>query len=200
MDSTVYLDRLLARYSGTFDIYKPYNIHGEGYPAYGYFFSCIEKYVLTREANLWTSKSYEHVLFLKESQCTGDIVAKAEALIKNYMEPELVRKGGKVPDANHMYSFLTVSVICDHKPDKAAIKRIKKFRFEKGYRFNIRGYSQGHLAVVSMDDESIYTNYTGRKSHKLYQDVFSDVKEGKIGLDALLAQQGETVFIQESSS
>lgn len=38
MEMAQYLDRLLLRYSGTFDIYKPYFIDGKEYPAYGYFF------------------------------------------------------------------------------------------------------------------------------------------------------------------
>lgn len=40
MKTADYLDQLLRKYSGTFDIYQPYVIHGKEYPAYGYFF-CI---------------------------------------------------------------------------------------------------------------------------------------------------------------
>lgn len=38
MTASDYLDRLLVRYSGMFDIYQPYRIEEEEYPAYGYFF------------------------------------------------------------------------------------------------------------------------------------------------------------------
>ena len=67
-----YTHLLLLRYSGTFDIYKPYFIDGKEYPAYGYFFSHLEKYVLVREANLWASDSYEHILFITCQMCIRD--------------------------------------------------------------------------------------------------------------------------------
>jgi len=196
MDRTAYLDRLLAKYSGTFDIYKPYVVHGKEYPAYGYFFSCIEKYILLREANLWTSKSYEHVFFLSEQACTLDTLEEVKTLWRDYMEPQLVCKGDKEPEENHMYSYLTVVVITDHKPDKEMICQIKKTNFEKGYRFNMRGYSQGHLAVVSMEDEKIHTNFVGRKSKKLFKETFEDVKNGKIGFEDLLVKTESQAFKQ----
>ncbi len=62
MNSADYLNRLLLKYSGTFDIYQPYMIMGREYPAYGYFFSHVEKYVLVRKANMWSADSYEHIL------------------------------------------------------------------------------------------------------------------------------------------
>lgn len=64
LSTSDYLDRLLLRYSGTFDIHKPYTINEQEYDAYGYFHSHVEKYVLVREANMWSSNSYEHILFL----------------------------------------------------------------------------------------------------------------------------------------
>lgn len=96
MEMAQYLDRLLLRYSGTFDIYKPYFIDGKEYPAYGYFFSHLEKYVLVREANLWASDSYEHILFITADKITEEHVKEAQDVIQNYMEPKLVRKGARV--------------------------------------------------------------------------------------------------------
>ena len=43
MNNAQYLDRLLLPYAGTFNIYMPYKIHDKEYPAYGYFFSSVEK-------------------------------------------------------------------------------------------------------------------------------------------------------------
>ena len=57
-----YLNRLLVRYAGTFDLYTPYFLGGREFPAYGYFYSHVEKFVLTRGANMWSSDSYEHIV------------------------------------------------------------------------------------------------------------------------------------------
>ncbi len=72
MDSADYLNRLLLKYSGTFDIYQPYTILGKEYPAYGYFFSHVEKYVLVRKANMWSADTYEHVLFADPAERKED--------------------------------------------------------------------------------------------------------------------------------
>ena len=60
--------------SGTFDIFKPYVIHGKEYPAYGYFFSHTEKYVLVREANMWSADSYEHILFIRAQELEQPLI------------------------------------------------------------------------------------------------------------------------------
>ena len=163
MEMAQYLDRLLLRYSGTFDIYKPYFIDGKEYPAYGYFFSHLEKYLLVREANLWASDSYEHILFITADKITEEHVKEAQDVIQNYMEPKLVRKGARVPEKDHMYSFLTVILLSQYPPDRNTLKSVKRYSFDKGYRFNLRGFSTGHMALVSMEDRKITCNRAAAK-------------------------------------
>lgn len=172
MKAADYLDQLLQKYSGTFDIYQPYVIHGKEYPAYGYFFSHTEKYVLVREANMWSADSYEHVLFIRAQEVDQALIGEAYALVRDYMEPVLVRKGEALPAQGHMYSYLTISLIAERPLSKQMKKAVRRFRFEKGYRFNVRGFAQAHIVCATMEDEKVYTNYVGRKAAKLYQDNF----------------------------
>lgn len=172
MKAADYLDQLLQKYSGTFDIYQPYVIHGKEYPAYGYFFSHTEKYVLVREANMWSADSYEHVLFIRAQEVDQALIREAYALVRDYMEPVLVRKGEALPAQGHMYSYLTISLIAEKPLSKQMKKAVRRFRFEKGYRFNVRGFAQAHIVCATMEDEKVYTNYAGRKAAKLYQDNF----------------------------
>ena len=181
MNTVDYLDRLLAKYSGTFDIYQPYVINGKEYPAYGYFFSHVEKYVLVREANMWSSDSYEHILFIETDELNEKLLDEAYALVKDYMEPVLVRKGEELPAPNHMYSYLTIAILSNKAISKQIQKAIKKFNFEKGYKFNMRGFSQAHMICASMEDESVYSNFVARKSVRAFKDTFIDVKAGKPG-------------------
>jgi hypothetical protein len=179
MKTADYLDQLLRKYSGTFDIYQPYVIHGKEYPAYGYFFSHIEKYVLVREANMWSADSYEHVLFIETPEVNRSVIDESYRLVKEYMEPVLVRKGAEVPAEGHMYSYLTIGLIAERPLSEEMKKAVKHFKFEKGYRFQVRGFSQAHIVCATMEDERVYTNYVGRKSAKMYKDNFRDVREGK---------------------
>ena len=93
MHSADYLNRLLLRYSGTFDIYQPYTILGREYPAYGYFFSHVEKYVLVRKANMWSADSYEHILFANPKELTQAHLEEYRRAIEEYIEPTLFLKG-----------------------------------------------------------------------------------------------------------
>lgn len=181
MNTADYLDRLLAKYSGTFDIYQPYVINGKEYPAYGYFFSHIEKYVLVREANMWSSDSYEHIIFMETKELTEELIKEAYALVKDYMEPVLVRKNEELPPLNHMYSYLTIVILTVKPISKSLQKAVKKFKFEKGYKFGMRGFSQAHMICVSMEDECVYSNFAAHKSRKVYKDTFNDIKMGRPG-------------------
>lgn len=197
MTANQYLDRLLVRYSGMFDIYRPYRINETEYPAYGYFFSHNEKYVLVREANLWAADSYEHMLFITAKTITQEDVDKADQLIREYMEPVFVRQGDDLPPANHMYSFLTIVMICEEKPSTEVLKRIKKYKFDKGYQFNLRGYCNGRLIAVDLESEHVTTNFAARKSKKTFIETFEDVKKGKISFSELCKKHEITPFSQD---
>ena len=196
--SDKYLDRLLARYSGTFDIYVPYTIGGVVFPAYGYFFSHVEKYVLTRNTNMWSSDSFEHIFFMPKDCVTVEDVAKMKQIMLDYVEPQLVRKGEELPDKNHMYSYMSVILISDKIPDKQTVKAVKKLSFDKGYQMNMRGYSQIQICLVSMEDEKVYHNFASSKKKKILKSIFKEVREGKIGFKELCVKQGIEPFKQEA--
>lgn len=197
MNNTDYLDRLLLRYAGTFNIYMPYTIHGKEYPAYGYFFSSVEKYVLVREANMWTTNSHEHILFITVDEVTEDTLKEVQELFKDYMEPKLVRDDKKYPDKNHMYSYLTIAILSQKPLDKMPAKKIRHFKFEKGYLFNFRGFSQGRLVCASMEDERVVTNYQASQLKKLFKETFADVHAGKKTFSRQCEEEGITPFRQE---
>lgn len=197
MKTAEYLDRLLLRYSGSFDIYQPYVINGKEYPAYGYFFSYIEKYILVREINMWSTRSYEHLLFMEVEECSDDVLDEAEAIISNYMEPVLVRKNEKLPEKNHMSSYLNVVIVADKAVSESVAKRIKRYHFEKGYKFNIRGFSQGTIMCASMEDFRFISSRHGRKKKEIFTGVFTEVKEGKPGFKQVMEEKGLTPYKQE---
>lgn len=172
MNAEKYLENILARYAGTFDIQRPYRIGDKEYAAYGYFYSHTEKYVLVREANLWSSNCFEHILFYETDKLTEEQLTEADRLIRDYIEPQLVRRGEPFPDRNHMYSYMTIVFVSSQIPEKSVIKKLRKYSFDKGYRFHLRGFSQARLIAVSLPDEKIYTNYAAAKSKTPYRQNF----------------------------
>lgn len=177
MNAKVYLDQLLKRYAHSFDIHRPFSIHGVEYPAYGYYFSLSEKYVVSPKANLWSVRTYEHILFLHEERMCEETLRKVQELMEQYMEPELVRKKKRFPEPDHMVSYLTVCVLSDHSPDQAVQKAVERFRFSKNYLFTVRGHSEGHLICADMEKEQVFCNRPARRMLSTYEQNFSDARE-----------------------
>ena len=192
-----YLNRLLVRYAGTFDLYTPYQIGGRTFPAYGYFYSHVEKFVLTRSANMWSSDSYEHILFLSLDEAAPDDVAQMKKLLLEEVEPNLVLKGEEVPPPNHMYSYMSVILISNKKTSKETIRAVKKLSYDKGYMMNMRGFSQAQICLVSIEDEKIYHNFAAHGKKKILKGIFKEVKEGRVGFKELVEKGDLVPFTQE---
>lgn len=187
-----YLDRLLVRYAGTFDLYTPYHIGGKTFPAYGYFYSHVEKFVLTRNANMWSSDSYEHILFVAMDEVTASDVSEMKRILLEEVEPKLVLKGEELPPPNHMYSYMSVILISDKRPSKEAVKEVKKLSYDKGYMMNMRGFSQAQMCLVSIEEEKIYHNFAAHGKKKTLKGIFKEVKEGRAGFNELV-EKGDLI-------
>lgn len=193
-----YLDRLLVRYAGTFDLYTPYHIGGKTFPAYGYFYSHVEKFVLTRNANMWSSDSYEHILFVAMDEVTASDVSEMKTILLEEVEPKLVLKGEELPPPNHMYSYMSVILISDKRPSKEAVKAVKKLSYDKGYMMNMRGFSQAQMCLVSIEEEKIYHNFAAHGKKKTLKGIFKEVKEGRAGFKELVEKGDLIPHIQNS--
>ena len=187
-----YLDRLLVRYAGTFDLYTPYHIGGKTFPAYGYFYSHVEKFVLTRNANMWSSDSYEHILFVAMDEVTASDVSEMKTILLEEVEPKLVLKGEELPPPNHMYSYMSVILISDKRPSKEAVKAVKKLSYDKGYMMNMHGFSQAQMCLVSIEEEKIYHNFAAHGKKKTLKGIFKEVKEGRAGFNELV-EKGDLI-------
>ena len=174
-----YLRELLKRYRANFDITEQYSLGGQIYPAYAKFFSLGEKYVLKKEAKLWSIRAYEHVLFIETSEITKETLSEIQHTIVNDMEPDLVRKGEKYPEKDHMCSYLTFVIICEKTPDKELMREIKRFSFDKGYLFGFRGHSQARIACAFLDSNIVLTNYAGKELKKLLTNIFTTLSGNK---------------------
>ncbi len=172
-----YLKDLLYRYQVNFDISENYKLGNVTYPAYAYFHSFSEKYVLRKEAQLWAVNAFEHVFFMTEDELSEATLDSIREHITEIIEPQLVRKDGKYPQKDHMCSYITFVLLTDGEISDDVKKAVKKFKFDKGYMFNFRGHSEARIAAVSMKTEEIVTNSNAKDMRKLLQDVFD--KQGR---------------------
>lgn len=171
-----YFHELLKRYEANFDITENFSLGDTIYPAYAKFLSLGEKYVLKKEAKLWAIRAYEHVLFIKTKRITEDTLSKIRTTIGSYMEPDLVRKGEKYPEKDHMCSYLTFVIISEETPNQEIQKIMKKYSYDKGYLMGFRGHSQARIGCAFLDSEGVITNYAGKELKKLLTNIFNTLK------------------------
>ncbi len=173
MERTDYIEKLLEEYSKSFDIDRDFEIGGIKPYAYGYFSTVSEKYVLSPKANLWSIHGFEHILFIEKESITFSDIEEASRLMQEHMAPELVCKGNKFPEKDHMYSYVTVAFICSETPDEETVKALRKFKYEKNYLFTIRGHVEGHMILADLKNEKVYTNKAAKHLSDFYMNAFS---------------------------
>ena len=171
-----YLDSLLEKYSQTFDLQRDYRIGPLVADAYGYFFTCSEKYVLSPKANLWSIHGYEHILFIVTEQLQEADLATAHALMAGIMTKELVCRGRRFPEKDHMYSYLTFAFLSQKEPAPAVIRAVEKFRYEKDFLLTLRGHTEGHIVAMDLQNGRAHANKKARHLISFYEDIFT--KEG----------------------
>ncbi len=177
MNSQEILDKILLKYSATFDLMNNFKLNDHYYSAYGYYSSSDEKYVLSRKANLWTTNTFEYALFLEVEKLNKINFDQIEKDIYTYMEPVMVRRGKKYPEKDHMYSYMTVVIISNEMVEKDVIDRINKFKFERSYLFDFRGRSQTNIVCVSVKDENVYTNKSGKYLRNMFNKILLEGEE-----------------------
>ena len=169
MTTKTYYERLLPYYRSCFDMEEPYDLCGMECLSHGYFYSHSEKYVLTREARLWESNSFEHVFFIEKDVLEEADLEEMDRRIREYVEPVLVRKNEKYPEKDHMYTYVTFVFLCGSAPKKDVVKLFMKYSFTKNYLFTFRGFCQVRVVLADMENEMIMTNRAGKALLKLYK-------------------------------
>lgn len=163
------LDKLLDSFSSDYDIERPYSAGDLTYDAYAAFRAVSAKYVLVKSAELWRAKNFEHIFFrLKPRPLDAKDVADFRRQIDEYIEPQLVRKGERFPEQDHMYTYITVIYICFGVSEQAK-KAVKSFRYEKNYLLSLRGYSQGRILVFDLCSKEISGSPGAKKAVKAYR-------------------------------
>ena len=175
-DKNAFLEKILEEYAKSFDIVRDYEIGGIRADAYGYFSAVSEKYVLSPKANLWSIHGFEHILFFMRDTLTLQDLDNVRELMHAHMAPELVCKGKKYPEKDHMYSYLTVVFLCDHTPDENVIRAVKSFRYEKDYLFTLRGHTEGHIVLMDMSGGKVCANRPGKHLIPFYEKIYSGDK------------------------
>lgn len=155
--------RLLEAYGAYFDITmfegeQPY------LTAVCEFFEHTEKYVLSRQANLWAANCEEFVYLFNVEELTGEIFRQC----RDYAHEDGMKRAHIGP--GHMYTYITPVFICDTCLPEARAA-VRKCRIYKSFRFSLHGWMDFHGAVLEVRDNRITTNPSGRCVEKVLKKV-----------------------------
>lgn len=164
------LEKLLDTFQNSYDVERTCDINGDIYDAYASFRAVSAKYVLVKKAELWSAKCFEHVFFrLKKETLEKQDVERFRRQLETYIEPELVRRGERWPQENHMYTYITGIFICEEGVTEEAVKLLRAFRYVKNYKFTIRGYSEARLLVFDLKRRRLFGNRAAKELVKGYK-------------------------------
>ena len=128
------------------------------------YFEYSEKYVLSKKAKIWEADCEDFLYVFSTDRLT---VQTAEACRKYAWEDG---KGRVHPGPGHMYSYITVVILCDAM-DEAARGALKKMRDSKSFKFSLHGWMTLRVVALPISEGSIITNWDGREAGKSVKNV-----------------------------
>ena len=134
------------------------------------FFEHSERYVLSRQANLWSANCEEFVYLFDLKHLTGEEFEKC----RDFAWEDGMQRAHIGP--GHMYTYITPVFICETCGEDARTA-VKKCRIYKSFRFSLHGWMDFHTAVLEVTDNKITTNRSGRCVEKILKNVLFNSKK-----------------------
>ncbi len=163
MDFTVYKEKIKERLIGYFDIEENFNLKGLDIDLYGICNVRSEKYIASKSFTVFAFENDEHVLLKYFTELNEENLFNYIELLKDSIN-EIVN-----PHDEHMSSTISGVLVVDRLEDKELIKKIEKFKYQKGFLFGLKGWVDVRLILIDLHDEKVITCKKGKKAIKFYK-------------------------------
>ncbi len=156
------VDVLLKEYARWYDVKRVNNkgsliVEGE-------FHEQGTGYVLVRKAEMWSAESHEYLFIFSADHLDQE---KYEACLTEARE---LGEARIVPGRDHKSSYVTMLIVCN-TADEEALKKLRKCRVRKSFRFSLHGWMEVHTAAVRAEDGFIVSNGDGRRTAEFLKSV-----------------------------
>lgn len=166
------IERLLESYRAYYNI-TVFEEEQKPLTAICEFFERSERYVLSRQANLWAAECEEFVYLFDVGHLTKEEFWKC----RDFAHEDGMKRAHIGP--GHMYTYITPVFICDSCSEDARAV-VKKCRIYKSFRFSLHGWMDFHAAAVIGDSDRIESNRAGRPTAKILKKVlYSKKRKGE---------------------
>lgn len=151
------LSRLCGAYQAYYDV-SPVE-DGSTLKALCAYHSRDSRYVLIKKAELWAAENHEylylhslpHLDLAALSQIWDGVLADGMPRIQ--------------PHSEHMYTYLSAVVLCDHA-DPDALADLKKRKKHQDFKLSLHGWMEFRIAAVDLSTGEITTNRSGKELNK----------------------------------
>ncbi len=165
------IERLLESYRAYYNI-TVFEEEQKPLTAICEFFERSERYVLSRQANLWAAECEEFVYLFDVGHLTKEEFWKC----RDFAHEDGMKRAHIGP--GHMYTYITPVFICDSCSEDARAV-VKKCRIYKSFRFSLHGWMDFHTAVLEVSGNRITTNGGGKCVGKVLKKVLFKKQKNK---------------------
>lgn len=123
------------------------------------FFESVEKYLISKKAELYTTQSEEFLYIFSINHLDMELYTKC----KEYALEDAMPRMNIGPD--HMCSVVGYHFIVDTY-DEDVEKAIKKCKIYKSFRFSLHGWMSGRMALIGVKDKVFISNPEGHSMAK----------------------------------
>lgn len=128
------------------------------------YYEKSEKFMVSKKVNLWTANAEEFIYLFYVPELTDELYDECMAKVDSSWK-EQAHIG---PD--HMYTYVTPIFITDNVSEQV-IKKIKKCRTYKSFKFSFWGWMEYHVALVC--NQQIESNSRGTVVKKMLKKVLN---------------------------
>ncbi len=153
-----FLEQIVEGYKNNYDI-MAWNEVDEGLVVQAHMHVTEMQCVIFKEFSMWTANADEYVYIFRTSHLTENFVESAILQAYDDGMPRIDLDGVNIKK-QHMRTNLVALFICD-MADEAAIKKVKKCKIYKNFKFSLKGWMEMHTNLVVLNDEKVYNNRYG---------------------------------------
>ncbi len=152
------LRRLMIYYAGDHELLCPYQLGDTIYDAYASYahYHCFE-HAFIRSTLTLSQNDLDH--FMEQTV--------------TLIEPQMVRNGRSSPPVSHIYTYITGVFISEQKIPEHVRRKIRRFRYYRGYGYYKNGYCQARIAAFDMETGSLIINSAAKELLQEYRGILN---------------------------
>ncbi len=158
-----YIQNILKKFRRHFDIQESYSIGDYQFDFTAEFHERNEKYFASKKIVLDAAENNEYCFFKYIEN-----VNKNHFIILTHILEEALADIVE-PSFEHMSTIFTCIIISDKIANDGIISTLEKYRFNRSFLFNLKGWAKIRFVLADLTLEKIYTSKGGGQIGKVYE-------------------------------